>query len=290
MLKRCALLLWMTPALALAQVQTISLREASDLDAGGRNDRIINILECKGTAADNLVFTWPALDTSGTTGTTLTLWVSSQTDCPSGSTRQAILADADPATASAQEAVTTVMGYAGIDCNTAASTPVYFCAFLYAGATQVSGRSATASIDVDRRVPATPGAPTLEVGDGALNVSWSTASDAKTYQVKAVGGGRTVLGTETSATSQRLTGLANDVTYSVSVKAFSDGGNPSTGGPAGDGFSATTDGTPSLILDFWRRYRSDNGVEEGGCGSGGAGLLALLGLAPLAPRLRRRRP
>jgi uncharacterized protein (TIGR03382 family) len=78
----------------------------------------------------------------------------------------------------------------------------------------------------------------------------------------------------------RVEGLQNDVTYDVVAYACSAANNPS---PA----SATAQGTPRVYLNFWQTYQLAGGVEQGGCGSGGAGALAPL-LAALA-LLRRRR-
>jgi hypothetical protein len=176
--------------------------------------------------------------------------------------------------------VRTAITNTGLD-GCAGETKLYFCAFLYDGTTLVSGISALGSMVVDGVTPSAPGKPSVSSGDGALNVSWGEVASASTYQVSATPPtGSDVVGPETSAFSQRLSGLTNNVTYQVKVQAFSQGGNPS-------GFSPTTAGTPQEVDDFWKRYQREGGAEQGGCGGSG-GLLALLALLPLA--LRRRNP
>ncbi len=165
----------------------------------------------------------------------------------------------------------------------------------YTGTTTTTtyGYDATGSLTLDLALPPAPIVDTPTAGDTALNVSWSagagstannTLGSSASYEVVATSQTdptdrhtRTV----TSATSARVEGLKNGVTYDVIVYAFSPGGNQSAA-------STPVSGTPIAILDFWRLYQADGGRERGGCGSGPGSLAALLALIPLALRRRRR--
>jgi Fibronectin type III domain len=157
----------------------------------------------------------------------------------------------------------------------------------------------TRTIQLDPTVPAPPVNVSASPGESGLNVSWAagTGGDAAATSYTATaspvspdathigcssggGGGSCSVSNDTHC---RISGLTNGACYDVKVKAFSAVNNPSQD-------SSPAPGVPQPVLDFWRLYKGDGGVENGGCGQGAAGLLALLGLAPFAPRSRRREP
>jgi hypothetical protein len=128
----------------------------------------------------------------------------------------------------------------------------------------------------------------VAAGDGALYVSWADGTDngvaATSYRVtaEAVGNpGDTHTESFTGKSNQRISGLTNGVTYSVTVIAVSAGGNRSLA-------SEPVTGTPQHVADFWEQYQEAGGREQGGCGGGPAGVLSLLGVALALRGFRRR--
>jgi hypothetical protein len=136
-----------------------------------------------------------------------------------------------------------------------------------------------------------PNAPVLQSvtpGEGGLNVKWDAPNPSvnEYYVVEAgtpdPGGVVTAFSNPVTGRELRVKGLTNGAVYTVQVRAFSDADNPS------DPSNAVT-GSPSPVSDFWDTYQGDpfRGREQGGCGTGGVGVLALAGLLAIAA-LRRR--
>jgi len=94
-------------------------------------------------------------------------------------------------------------------------------------------------------VPDAPAAPTVDFGDGRLDVSWtapnSTGSPITSYTVELTGGGRVVTATEPT-TRHTFTGLTNGVQYTVRLRANNDAKDPS-------GWSPSTSQTPAGVPD-----------------------------------------
>jgi hypothetical protein len=173
----------------------------------------------------------------------------------------------------------------------AANATVYVCVQHFAsGATTTAKATATGSAKLEVLPPPVPQGVTVGPGDSALFVSWvdgtknpdgtTSTVTAASYNVTAVGSTGTVTKNSTGR-SYRLGGLTNGVTYGVTVTALSAGGNES--GP-----SASVPGTPQLVNGFWEQYKADQGVEQGGCAGGPAGVISLLGMALAMRSLRRR--
>lgn len=135
---------------------------------------------------------------------------------------------------------------------------------------QVAAVSGEWSSDASPMVSATPqpgsvpGAPSnisVTPADGSLRLSWGRTKDATYYQVfyREVGQGSfTQYGGSLSGTSVVITGLTNDITYQVAVKA----GNSKGVGP----YSAIASGTPhreELVLpDLPAEDRIDNSMIQ----------------------------
>jgi len=130
--------------------------------------------------------------------------------------------------------------------------------------------------------PPQPVNVTVGPGDTALYVSWdknpvANGVPTSSYEVNAVASSPPNPADEhiqafTGLANNRVTGLTNGVTYSVTVKSVSPGSNK----------SAATDevyGTPEPVAGFWEQYHAIPGREQGGCTGGPAGLIALLGVA-----------
>jgi MYXO-CTERM domain-containing protein len=173
--------------------------------------------------------------------------------------------------------------------STSEGKAVWICSHLYDAGTNQRG-VASGKFLVQVQAPDAPTAVGAAAGDGALRVSWKAPTGGVTvdhYIITATptdGSGVPVSSGEVTATSGvRLAGLTNDVPYTVSVVAYSKGGNPS---PAG---TAAAPVAPMPMEDFWDWYELQDGTETGGCSSGSAGAVALLGLAALVATRRRRK-
>ncbi|HUL61408.1 MAG TPA: fibronectin type III domain-containing protein [Anaeromyxobacteraceae bacterium] len=177
----------------------------------------------------------------------------------------------------------------GLTCNETADQTITFCVKLMNGGTEIttSGYTqASGTVTVQLGVPPKPTITSIQAGDKALFVYWQagtggTASSEKFSATAKLNGNAVSACPRTSATNCRIDGLQNGVTYTVTVTAYSSGGNPS---PESDPMS----GTAVPVDDFWSLYKKDGGREAGGCGAGGAGALALLGVAAALRRVRRR--
>jgi MYXO-CTERM domain-containing protein len=93
--------------------------------------------------------------------------------------------------------------------------------------------------------------------------------------------------TDGTATTGEVLGLVNGQQYAFSLVGEDLAGNVSGG-------SDPVDGTPEVVLDFYRRYRCAGGAEKGGFGcstsTAGALLIPVVGAGILALVRRRRRP
>lgn len=145
---------------------------------------------------------------------------------------------------------------------------------------------ASGSITLQLAAPDAPTITSIGVGDSRLTVNFSAAASGAQATsfiatATAVNNAAEKHDSPSTATSPAIiSGLTNDVPYSVTVTAFSSGGNPS---PA----SAPVVGTPRQVDDFFTWYKKQGGQEQGGCSTGGGG--ALLAVAGLLAALRRRK-
>jgi MYXO-CTERM domain-containing protein len=169
-------------------------------------------------------------------------------------------------------------------------TDVFLCMEAKRGTTRVGLAKAQLFLDVSK--PSTPVLTSVSPGERALNVDWDPPSTGFLDSYAVVTrtsdpldpewAGTDVVRTSprATATDLRVEGLTNGVVYTVHVLAFNDADNPS------DPSNSTTS-SPVSVTDFWEGYQAAGGREEGGCGTGGAGVLALLGVGALLA-LRRR--
>src|SRR6266568_1493140 len=252
MLRRLAVLAFLSAAPALASAQTITIAESND------QDQTINIAECNNTAQDTISFQWTVATTTVTTS--FDLFVSNTSGCPTASSTSNIFF-----------------------CVFAPGTQGTATAALATGSLKVDllGPPAPTITSI------TPGDGALNVTwlNGAGSADAGTTGAATNYNIFAVpldssASEKLFLKVTGGKMNGRIEGLINDKEYSVTVTALTVGGNES---PRSD--PAT--GTPVIILDFWRLYQQANGREQGGCATGAAGLTALLALAPLLWRRRR---
>jgi hypothetical protein len=288
-----------------ARAQTAGQVLATETSStGGLSDEVINTGECAGTVASSITLAWQAdgIPASGT------VWRLKATkgactdtsglvdlvgsDIPTNGT-----ASGNYGTAISVGSVVAALVLNACDPTATSTQTIALCVKNLSGSTEVpSGPKAVGSIVLDTRRPKEPTAVSASPGDSALDVSWTRGStvpvDSGSYTATAracasvgarpcTGATKTCDASVGSTTSCRITGLSNGTEYEVTVVAFSAVLNPSVA-------SAAAYGSPVPVDDFWRHYQNAGGHETGGCGSGGAGLLALLSLLPLA--LRRRNP
>ncbi|ROS31032.1 fibronectin type III domain-containing protein [Cellulomonas sp. PhB150] len=100
-------------------------------------------------------------------------------------------------------------------------------------------------------VPDAPGTPTVEFGDGRLDVSWnvpdSQGSPVTSYTVELTGGTTTTV-TEVS-TRHTFTGLSNGTSYTVRVRAHNDAPDPSGWSPSASETPAGVPEAPEVKAD-----------------------------------------
>lgn len=257
-------------------------------------DGIINKAECE-AGTTRLTLSWTIASAAATA---YDLWVSDQSGCPPASTTSTAhsvnlassvgASGTYPATGASYTVRTLLNQIQVVNCNPLA-TAAYVCMFPTGTTT---GAVATLNIPLDFATPPAPTVNSVTAGDAALEVSWvdgagsseeGTTGSAASYRVYfgVQGSDLTTFARVVGSRGHRITGLQNSVAYDVQVSALTQGGNEGAR-------SAVATGTPSFVYDFFRLYRQDGGVEEGGCATGSGGLLALLGLVPLALRRRRR--
>jgi hypothetical protein len=103
--------------------------------------------------------------------------------------------------------------------------------------------SANAKTSAFAVLPATPAAPTINPGSGSLNVSWQTVEGTLSYEVWTSVSNNTATaqkyGADVSGTSLTLSGLNNETTYYIWIKAKNNIGTSN--------FSSVAYGTPSAF-------------------------------------------
>jgi hypothetical protein len=216
----------------------------------------------------------------------------------SGSVVTGTLVDTITASAQAQRYPTApdtltaleLFNLAGVTSCTAAAATIYVCVEHWpwgGGASSATPKwKGIGQAKLEVGDPPVPASVSVTPGDSSLFVSWtdgtSTGVTATSYDVTAVGASGTVTQNFTGKSNQRLPGLTNGVTYTVTVTAVSAGGNRSIA-------SEAATGVPQHVSDFWEQYQDIPGHrEQGGCGGGPAGVLSLLGVALALRGLRRR--
>lgn len=271
----------------------------------------VNVAQCAGQA---LQLEWSALP-NGTPAATDTFkiyasntkWATSGTDanfCPEkpGGTGSSVIADlVDSKTAGTTTtdrmnvAASKVVSVAGADCTNASNNKVvYVCVHWYAQDQTTRKGFANGQFIIQLAAPAAPTGVSVGAGPGSLDVSWTPGAGgvvtadhfiAEATPVDDAGAptGSTIFSDSVNGNEVTIDRLTDGQRYSVIVKAYSIGGNPSVA-------STPVFGTPTPVDDFWDVYTNTPGAEEqGGCGVGGAGPVALLGVAGLLAVLRRRK-
>jgi hypothetical protein len=192
--------------------------------------------------------------------------------------------------------VGTMATVGGVSCTGPSDQAVGLCVYWLPAGSTTGAVLVSGTFNFQTAIPPAPVINGVTPGDSQLTVSVSPGT-ATTTETATTGVTYTVTCSASGATTSTGTGnagnivcgnLTNGTAYTVTATGTSAAGNAgvnSTVHPAG------ADTTPLPFSDFWTTYKGApaNGVEQGGCGTGGAGALApalaLLGL--LAARRRR---
>ncbi|WP_242346779.1 fibronectin type III domain-containing protein [Anaeromyxobacter terrae] len=277
-------------------------------------DNLLGSADCDPTSTQTVSLSWAvsAVSVAGgtyrvyassrqpTTGTTtgLKLCDTSPTTVDGVAVNAAQVGDDITATANPQSADFRTADFvkaAGYSCAETTARTIYVCVHFSPSSGSDPTASATGSMKLDLKAPASPVNVTVEPGENGLRVSWDKgvggAADASYYKIHAKATDPTKdagdhwsgkILDETGRISGRVDGLTNLVEYQVTVLAYSSSDNASA--PS----DPPVPGTPQPVEDFWEYYHSSGGQEQGGCASGPAGALGILGAA-LALAFRRRK-
>jgi len=297
MLRRATLLLLLLPGFALGQTTIAGTVTASVTTQGvaGQANRV----ECDSATS---TATWNIVATGVTvsTGDKWRLATASSSGC--GTTVPTTYIQDQLATGSTQSISGVFVrpmatGASVGSCTQVNDVQIALCAYyLPGGVVPATVQVVTGTFNFQLAVPPKPVITGVSPGDGRLSVAVvpgtttanETATSGVTFTVTCTppGGGTGITGGPGNAGNIVCSGLVNGTAYTVTAAGTSSAGNA---GASSDAFGPSTSTTPLPFLNFWDVYKSDGGVEEGGCGTGGAGALApalaLLGL--LAARRRR---
>jgi uncharacterized protein (TIGR03382 family) len=301
MVRRATLLLLLLPGAALAQTTagTTTALVSTQGTAG-----VASRAECADTSA---VATW-RISSSVTpvtaNGDKYRLGtVATSTGCQtSGGLPTGIAADvtATGATQSVTGVGVAAMASSGgvTSCTQSTDVTINLCVYYLQGGSTTTWQLASQGTFVfQMAIPPAPVISGVSPGNTQLSVSVApgnttsteTATTGVTYEVTCTppaGGGKPSIATG-NAGNVVCGNLTNGLAYTVTAVGLSQAGNR---GPASAAFGPGESTTPQPFLNFWEIYKGQGGVENGGCGAGGAGALApalaLLGFLGL----RRRRP
>ena len=298
MLRRALLLSLLVPGFALGQnaiTGTVTATVTVRATAGQPTATQANRADCASATSEA---TWIIAATGGTisTGDRWRLATASSTGCattvPTTFIRDVLATGLNQSIPGVFVSAMASGGGVG-SCTQANDVQVALCAYyLPGGLVPTNVQVAAGTFTYQLAIPPAPNITGVSPGDSQLSVSVTpgtttaneTATTGVTYTVTctppAGGTGVSVVG---NAGNIVCSGLVNGVAYTVSAAGSSAAGN------GGATVTATGSFTPLPFLNFWDVYKADGGVEQGGCGTGGAGALApalaLLGL--LAARRRR---
>ena len=299
MLRRASLLLLLLPGFALAQTGTFGSVTAFVTTQGTTGQA--NRAECASTTS---TATWNL--TAASSGVTLTAgdqWrlFASSSACTTGTTLPSTFLT-DVLATSTTQSVTGVfvqqMGTeGGATCTGANDQTINLCVYFKPGPSSVLQPQLVAqgTFNFQTAIPPAPNLNSSSPGDAQLSINVTTGTATSTET--AVSGltftitctppaGGTASTASGNAGNIECKGLTNGTAYTVTGVARSPAGNL---GAVSAQLGPSDATTPLPFVDFWTVYKLSNGVETGGCGTGGAGTvaptLALLGL--LLARRRR---
>jgi uncharacterized protein (TIGR03382 family) len=302
MLRRATLLLCLLPGAALAQTTTPGTTSATVTTQGIAD--LANQAECLSTTSTATWTIASSVTPVVANGDKYRLGAATQSaGCTSSGTIPAGISQ-DLLATGARQIVTGVFVSAMAStasvgsCTQANDVPIALCVYyLPAGSTTSWQLVSQGTFTFQLAVPPKPTINGVTPGDSQLSVAvvagtataTETATKSVTYKVTctpSTGGGAPVTSGASNVGSVVCGGLTNSIPYTVTAQASSQAGNP---GAVSDVTGPDASTTPLPFLDFWQIYKDQGGVEQGGCSTGGAGMLApaLALLALLAVRRRR---
>ena len=299
MLRRATLVLLLLPGIALGQTATgtVTAQVTTTTQTAGQANRA----ECASTTSLstwNLVTTITPVVANGDKwrlGTaTTTNGCTTSGGLPTGVYQDVTATGATQSITSVP--VNTMATTAGVStCTQANDVAVNLCVYYLPGGSTTNWQlAAQGNFNFQLAIPPKPSITGVTPGDSQLGVNvvggtvtaTETATKSVTFTVSCTGAGATSTGGPGNAGTIACSGLTNGTAYTVTATAESAAGNP---GPVSDATGPDASTTPLPFQSFWDVYKSDGGVEAGGCSTGGAGalapMLALLGF--LAVRRRR---
>jgi MYXO-CTERM domain-containing protein len=307
MLRRATLLLCLLPGVALAQSTTAGTTTAL-VTTQSRVD-LANRVDCASTTTTS---TWTIASNITPVVTAGDKWrlaaVSQATGCSTnGGSTGAPTGFLDVLATGATQNVTGVlvasMASAGgvTNCASPADVTINLCVYYLPGGSTANWQLASSNINFkfELAIPPPPSVTRSSPGDGQLGVTvaagttstdYQADSATTTYSISCTPAPGSIGSSGTGGPSNAGTivcgGLTNSVAYVVTATGTSQAGNA---GPSSTGYGPDATTTPLPFLNFWQIYKTQGGVEQGGCSTGGAGALwpaiTLLGL--LAVRRRR---
>jgi len=293
MLRRASLLLLLLPGFALGQTQT------GTVTAFATSQGVIGQANRADCASTTSTATW-AIATSGITLTSGDRWrLSTSSGACSSTVPTTFLTDQLATSTNQSISGVFVQGMgteASVSCTGANDQTINLCVYYLPGGTIPSNPLVfTGTFNFQTAIPPAPNLNSSSPGDGQLSINVTsgtatateTAVSGLTYTITCM---PPAGGTASTATGNAgnivCSGLINGTAYTVTGVARSPAGNV---GAASAQLGPSDATTPLPFVDFWTVYKLSNGVETGGCGTGGAGAvaptLALLGL--LLARRRR---
>lgn len=294
-----SLALTLLPLLALA-VPRLAAAQSITLNISGQSAVSVNSDDC----AVQLTVNWTATATGVTPCSELTVWVTSQSTCANAppATGDQLLGTVAQNTWVTQGTGTFNLPVSGLPVFGTSTCPVAnveqtmrVCAHAKYN-NSITGTCGSGDADLkpsspptifyDTKAPVVPGISSVGGLDGALQVAFTTTSDASQVIVYFRPDGTTtdfVEGARGPVSSGiiRQGGLTNGVRYEVRIKVEDAAGNLSN--PSGSAFA-----TPQRSFGFFTTYQ-DAGGQEVGCAAAPAGALPLLALGWLVARRPRRR-
>jgi len=303
MLRRATLLLCLLPGAALAQTGTtgtttalVSTQSIADL---------ANRVDCATSATTSI---WTISSSVTPVVANGDKWrlaaVSQATGCSTnGGSTGAPVGILDVVATGVTQTVTGVLvasmaSAAGVtNCTQATDVPINLCVYYLPGGLTANWQLASSNITFrfQLAIPpppvvsgSTPGDTQLgiTVGAGTVTTDYQAATGV-TYTVSCTpaAGGSTSTGGPGNAGTIVCGGLTNSIPYVATATGRSQAGNL---GPVSAAFGPDSSTTPLPFLNFWQIYKSQDGVEPGGCSTGGAAVLgpalALLGLVAVRRR------
>jgi hypothetical protein len=185
-------------------------------------------------------------------------------------------------------------------CSNSIDTAVFLCVKINESNTTINSTPifGVVQFHLFTKPPTTPAMVTASPLSGALTVNWTIPTSSTLpphYIVTATDTTNAanvfksqLLSSSSQTPSAQISGLTNNVSYSVVVQSVDDAGiNLNNSDSNRSDPSTAVVATPQSVIGFFQTYAADGGQEQGGCATGGGTWLALLAALCLTRRKRR---